>query len=129
MVAMGLTYTHGRDRATIRARRRSIQISEWILGLTSVVMLLTVAIACAGRMRAEAVRAAGEPAPLNLNSETDATPDKLEGPLATVFSDPRERKAAAMALGTRRAIGRTSAPSPASPSPAARCSHRRNSRR
>jgi len=97
---MGLTYTHGRDRATIRVRRSSVSVGEWILALTSVVMLLTVAIACAGRVRAEAVRAADDPAPLNLNSETDATPDKLEVPLAAVFRDPRERKAAAKALGS-----------------------------
>ena len=98
---MGVTYTRVADRQRSRARGATITTGEWLLMLTSAVMLLAVFAGYQGRVAAETVRAADAAPPLNLNADADTTPDKLEGPLAAVFSDPRERKAAARTLSAQ----------------------------
>jgi cell division protein FtsW (lipid II flippase) len=95
---MGVTYTHGRDRGRPESRggRAALSLGEQLLLLTSVVLVLAVALAYNGRVRAEAWGKADQPAPVNLNAVTDS--QALEAPLAHVFPSAIERKAAATTL-------------------------------
>jgi hypothetical protein len=73
---MGLTYTRGRDLARAHARRAAIRVGEVLLLMTSVAVLVTIAVAYGGRAAAEAVRAKDAPAPLNLNTPVTTGPDR-----------------------------------------------------
>ena len=99
---MGLTYTRGRDLVRRRARLASVSTGEQLLILTSAVVLVAIALAYAGRVRAEAWGRDAQPAPVNLN--TVAGPQALDAPLATVFSFPADRRFAAQALASREVL-------------------------
>jgi cell division protein FtsW (lipid II flippase) len=93
---MGLTYTRSRDLARTHARRATVGIGELVLLLTSAAVLMTIAVAYAGRAGAEAVRAADAPAPLNLNAQP--TTNQLEAALSAAFPYPADRQFAAKAV-------------------------------
>jgi len=106
MVAVGLTYTHGRDLHRVRARRGPITLGEQLLWLTSVIMLLAIALAYLGRTRAESWGSSDADAPVNLNAATKT--EELEPALAAVFTSPAERRSAAQTIII--AAARTSLP-------------------
>ncbi len=93
---MGVTYTRGRDLVRRRARVAPLAVGEQILLLTSCVILLAMALAYMGRLRAEAWTAAGAAAPVNLNAIESA--EALEPALANVFPYPTDRRFAARAV-------------------------------
>ena len=92
-MAVGLTYTRGRDLDRRQSQRQSIGLGQRLLLLTSCVTLLGITLAYQGRMRAEAWTTGPAAAPVNLNSIGDAP--ALEAPLATVFAYPADRRFAA----------------------------------
>jgi hypothetical protein len=89
-MAVGLTYTRAGDLTRIRNRYASVTLGERLLVLTSMVVVLAIALAYAGRMRAERFVDSNAPTPINLNTQTD-----LDAPLATVFTYPADRRFAA----------------------------------
>ena len=94
-VAVGLTYVHRRDRARLGVRATPLGRGERLLLATSALVLLAVALAYAGRVRAEAWTASGA-APLILHADVGAA--ALEAPLATVFPYAGDRRFAAARL-------------------------------
>jgi len=98
VVAVGLTYTSGRDLQRRRDRWASLSLGEQLLVLTSIVTMLAIALAYSGRIRAEAWGTSGAPAPVNLNV-IDKT-EQLEAPLAAVFPYPADRKFAAQVVAS-----------------------------
>lgn len=93
---MGLTYTHASDLARRRARLAPMAFGEQLLLATSAVIALAMVLGYAGRTRSEAWEAAGRAAPVLLTDATKAA--DLEPALATAFSSPQERRAAADAI-------------------------------
>ncbi len=93
---MGLTYSHGRQLVQQRTRVAPITLGEQLLVATSIVVVLATALACAGRLRAEALGREGRPAPVNLNAVNSAA--EIEPALASVMTTPAERRAAASAI-------------------------------
>ncbi|HXT71466.1 MAG TPA: FtsW/RodA/SpoVE family cell cycle protein [Vicinamibacterales bacterium] len=93
---MGLTYTHGRDLVQQRTRVSTISLGEQLLVATSLVVVLAITLAYAGRVRAEAWGKEGQAAPVNLNSINK--PEEIEPALAAVIATPAERKTAAAVI-------------------------------
>ena len=93
---MGLTYTRGHHLRRARTRSAPFTHGEKLLLLTSVIVLIAVALGYAGRTRAESWGKATLSAPVNLNAVTKI--DELEPVLATVFTTPAERRQAAKAV-------------------------------
>jgi len=93
---MGLTYTRSRDLARAHARRATVGLGELVLLLTSAAVLMTIAVAYAGRTGAETVRSADAAAPLNLNGQP--TTNQIEAALSAVFPYPADRQFAAKAV-------------------------------
>ena len=68
-MAVGVTYTHGRDRHRRHARAVAFTLGERLLVLTSVVILAGAALTYFGRLRAEARHNPARPTyEINLNS-------------------------------------------------------------
>jgi hypothetical protein len=90
-MAVGVTYTRARDRGRRRHRLAPMSIGERLLLATSLVIVVAIALTCAGRIRTD-----GPAASINLNAVTDAA--ALDAPLATVFAYAPDRRFAARIL-------------------------------
>ena len=93
---MGVTYARGREVRQRRIRSAAATRGEWLLALTSAVVVLAIGLAYAGRTSADAWGKDAKPAPINLMTFDRA--DALEAPLATVFDLPADRRFAARML-------------------------------
>jgi cell division protein FtsW (lipid II flippase) len=98
---VGVTYTRGADLQRRRTQRVAISLGEHLLVVTSVVVVLAVALAYLGRTRAETLGPSAAAIPINLNGGPDAA--ALEAPLAAAFAYPGDRRLAARLIATRPA--------------------------
>jgi cell division protein FtsW (lipid II flippase) len=92
---VGVTYTRAEDVQRLRSRRTPITFGEQMLLLTSAAIVMAIALAYAGRIRAERFEGANAPVPVNLNSQAN-----LDAALSIVFTYPADRRFVARTIAS-----------------------------